>query len=154
MISHSIIKYKPRVVHHTPPISNQPINRSPITSQYLLDSFLADKPTVGQWVYRNVTAAHSELPLRSNWQLSYVLGVEKTFNALTKFAYSSGWPETHELITFYPPTEESKAAGRHPAAPWRRHEDIRFFKALTKQELETFLDDQLQDCLKNYLAAV
>ena len=146
MLSHKIIVYKEayRPPTNLPVVSNvgPPKNRSFITSQEILDTFLLKQPKEGDYVYRSLMSnGTDQIELNDKQMLTKVVEVVTKFEDLT-FDYSTGFPQTHKLVTLF----------RGHMNPWIRMENITNFSLVPQSFLDKWLDAELQNYFKTAIS--
>lgn len=137
MLTHKIIKYKP-VIQLTQTRPHKAPNKSFITSQEILDTFLERQPKVGDWLYRSLANDGT-----TNLVIDHKSGVTKVISVVSKFEdlsfdWQTGFPLTHRVITLF--------AGA--LNPWIRLEDITRYSPLPEHRRVEWVDDNLQNTFK------
>ena len=135
MITHAIIKVKPKVVPQQGSI--WPETREVLRSQSMLQDYLDQTPVVGAMV----TSIHGDIT--SLYQINYVVCVQDDFEQYKVDPY--GAPETHFLL-------QLKDNFNPHIQPWARWAPGKLYRCITKEEQAKWINDNVQDCLQKTIA--
>lgn len=137
MITHSIIKVKPKVVVPVTPPGVWPGHEIKIHNQKELQEYLEASPPIGCYV------VSTPGKVTNLYAISFVMAVQDDFEQYKQDTY--GQPETHFLM-------QVRDEFNQHVKPWMRWAPGKLYRLLDDAERKEWISDNVQDSIQKYIA--